>query len=520
MNLSKNTCALEVPTEMTERTPIRRALLSVFYKDGVVELARALAEQGAEILSTGGTMAALEEAGITVVEVADYTGFPEMMNGRVKTLHPKIHGGLLGRRGDPNHVAAMEEHEIGPIDLVCVNLYPFEETVASGADAGAIIEKIDIGGPSMLRSAAKNHESVAVVCDPNDYARVAKEIENGGTTLELRAELAGKVFAKTGEYDQAIGNWFDRERGASLRYGENPHQQAAFHRDSSPRGLGAANVLPGGKELSYNNWLDLDGATGAVGDLPRPAAVVVKHSNPCGAALGGSGLEALNKAWDGDPVSAFGSVIALNVPFSEECAALLAEPGHFVEVIAAPSIDPAAAAALRDGPKWGGNVRLVEIPDLGEPREQLESRRLWGGNLVQDTDTLTAFVGDLSVVGSEGLDPGKESDCRLAQTLVKHLKSNAICLVRDGMLVGAGAGQMSRVDSCRIAIEKAGERAAGSVAGSDAFFPFPDGPEVLAEAGVAVIVQPGGSVKDDEVTAACDAQNVAMVHTGVRHFRH
>jgi len=505
---------------MKTRIQVRRALLSVFYKEGVVDLARALIDQGAEILSTGGTKSALEEAGIEVVEVADYTGFPEMMDGRVKTLHPMIHGGLLGRRGDASHIAAMEEHGIGPIDLVCVNLYPFEETVASGADAEAIIEKIDIGGPSMLRSAAKNHESVAVVCDPEDYARVSEEIRAGGTTLELRKELAGKVFARTGEYDQAIGQWFGRESGATLRYGENPHQEAAFHPDAAPRGLGSARVLPGGKALSYNNWLDLDGAAGAVNDLPQPAAVVVKHSNPCGAALRPTAAEALERAWEGDSVSAFGSVIALNVPFDEACAALLTEPGHFVEVIAAPTIEPAAATLLREGPKWGANVRLVEIPDLGQARNQVEARRLWGGTLVQGSDNPTAFEADLDVAGTQALDPAREADCRLAQTLAKHLKSNAISLVKDGMLVGAGAGQMSRVDSCRIAVEKAGERVQGAVAGSDAFFPFPDGPELLADAGVAAIVQPGGSVKDDEVTAACDAREVTMVHTGVRHFRH
>jgi phosphoribosylaminoimidazolecarboxamide formyltransferase/IMP cyclohydrolase len=505
---------------MTDRVPVRRALLSVFYKDGVVELARALAEAGAELLSTGGTMRALVEAGLPVTEVADYTGFPEMMDGRVKTLHPKIHGGLLARRDDPSHVGAMEQHGIGPIDLVCVNLYPFEETVAAGGSREEVIEKIDIGGPSMLRSAAKNHDGVAVVCDPADYEVVADEIRAGGTTLPLRRALARKVFERTAEYDAAIGRWFADQAGAGLRYCENPHQGAGFYPDPARDGLGGARVLPGGKELSYNNWLDLDGAVGAVNDLPAPAAVVVKHTNPCGAALADSASAALERAWDGDPLSAFGSVIALNAPVDLACAEFLAGPGHFVEVLAAPSIDADAVELLRTKPKWGKNVRLVEVPDLGTPRAQLEARRVWGGTLVQGSDDTSAFTEELKTAGSVAVPAGRESDLRLAQTIVKHLKSNAVCLVKDGMLVGAGAGQMSRVDSCRIAVEKAGERARGAVAGSDAFFPFPDGPEALAAAGVVAIAQPGGSVKDGEVTAACDARGVAMVHTGVRHFRH
>jgi phosphoribosylaminoimidazolecarboxamide formyltransferase/IMP cyclohydrolase len=506
---------------MTEtRTPVRRALLSVFYKDGVVELAQALHSQGAELLSTGGTMRAIKKAGLPVTEVGDYTGFPEMMDGRVKTLHPKIHGGLLARRDDEGHLASMEEHGIGAIDLICVNLYPFEETVAGGGTADEIIEKIDIGGPSMLRSAAKNHESVAVLCDPKDYAAVAKEISQGGTTLETRRALAAKVFARTGEYDQAIGRWFASRAGAGLRYGENPHQTAGFYPDAMAFGLGAAEVLSGGKEMSYNNWLDTDGAVGAVNDLPAPAAVVVKHSNPCGAAVGTSALDALTRGWDGDPLSAFGSVIAMNVAFNSKCADYLAGPGHFVEVIAAPEFEEAAVETLRTGPKWGKNVRLVKVGDIGKPRQQVEARRVWGGTLVQISDQFSGFDADLKVAGQVEIPEGVEGDLRLAQTLAKHLKSNAVCLVKDRMLIGAGAGQMSRVDSANIAIEKAGERAQGSSAGSDAFFPFPDGPELLADAGVIAICQPGGSIKDDEVTAACDAKGVCMVHTGIRHFRH
>lgn len=518
----------------TNRIPVRRALLSVFYKDGVVELARALAESGAQLLSTGGTMKAIQEAGLPVTEVADYTGFPEMMDGRVKTLHPKIHGGLLARRDDENHLAAMDKHEIGPIDLVCVNLYPFEETVASGASYDEIIEKIDIGGPSMLRSAAKNHDSVAVVCDPSDYARVAAEIGEGGTTMALRKELARKVFQRTGDYDRAIGQWFMREEGRGLRYGENPHQSAAFFPDMDGQGLGGAHVLDGGKELSYNNWLDMDGAVTAANDLPAPAAVVVKHSNPCGAALGKDVCDALIKGWDGDPLSAFGSVIAVNGCFDVASAEYLTSPGHFVEVIAAPQFEDAAVEILRTKAKWGKNVRLVVVPALvgcnydgGESgnadigvRDQQEERRVWGGTLVQGSDTLHAFDAELTVHGNTAIPDGKEDDLRLAQVIVKHLKSNAVCLVRDNMLIGAGAGQMSRVDSAKIAVEKAGDRVQGSVAGSDAFFPFPDGPEALGKAGVVAIAQPGGSVKDGEVTEKCDELGVCMVHTGTRHFRH
>lgn len=504
----------------SDRIPVRRALLSVFYKDGIVELGKALAAQGAELLSTGGTRKALMEAGLEVIEVADYTGFPEMMDGRVKTLHPMIHGGLLARREDAGHVASMEEHGIGPIDMVVVNLYPFEETVAGGGTVEEIIEKIDIGGPSMLRSAAKNHESVAVMCDSADYMQVAAELSEGGTTMATRRKLAAKVFARTGEYDTAIGRWFAEQENGALRYGENPHQTAGFFPDASRFGLGAAEVLPGGKELSYNNWLDLDGAVAAVNDLPRNSAVVVKHTNPCGAALGSNMAEAMERAWEGDPLSAFGSVIAVHGTFDEKSAEFLAGPGHFVEVLAANDFEEEAVNLLRTGPKWGKNLRIVKVSDIGTPRDQQEARRVWGGTLVQGSDQLSGFTAGLKVAGSVAMPEGKEDDLRLAQTLAKHLKSNSICLVNDGMLVGAGAGQMSRVDSAEIAVKKAGDRAQGAVVGSDAFFPFPDGPEALAEAGVSAIVQPGGSMRDDEVTAACDAKGVCMVHTGTRHFRH
>jgi phosphoribosylaminoimidazolecarboxamide formyltransferase/IMP cyclohydrolase len=523
MTSSKNTCAPAARSEAMDRVQVKRALISVFDKRGAVELARTLAAAGAEILSTGGTLKALREAGVAAREVADWTGFPEMLDGRVKTLHPKIHGGLLGRRDLPAHRAAMAEHGLGEIDLVAVNLYPFRATVASGAERAQIVEMVDIGGPSMLRSAAKNHSHVTVLCDPDDYAAVAAELRDGGTTLATRRRLAAKAFACTAAYDLAIAQWMTRdEGGGALRYGENPHQAAAVVADVPAAGLGRARALAGGKELSYNNWLDLDGAAGCVHELPVPAAVVVKHTNPCGAATAGSAAEALARAWDGDPLSAFGSVIALNAPFDRACAEFLASGGKFVEVIAAPLFAEDAVTLLRNGPKWGKNVRMLEVPDLGgdAARDQDEARRIWGATLLQTSDASSGYGEELKPAGAVALPAGREADLRLAQTLAKHLKSNSVCLVNDGMLVGAGAGQMSRVDSCRIAIEKAGARARGAVAGSDAFFPFPDGPEALAAAGVVAIVQPGGSVKDAEVTAACDARGVCMLHTGVRHFRH
>lgn len=521
-----------------QRTPVRRALLSVFYKDGIVDLARALVEHGAQILSTGGTMKAIREAGLPVTEVADFTGFPEMLDGRVKTLHPRIHGGLLGRRDRKSHLGAMQEHGIEPIDLVCVNLYPFEETVAqTQATREDIIEKIDIGGPSMIRSAAKNHDAVAVVCDPEDYALVMAELAEGGTTQTTREYLAERAYTTTAAYDAAISTWFRSQRDPNksawgerlvfagvkkfaLRYGENPHQTAAFYADPQPQGLGAAAILPGGKDISYNNLLDMDGAVTAVADLPVPAAVVVKHTNPCGAAVADNLAQALRKGWEGDPLSAFGSVIAVNAKFDLACAEFLSEGGKFVEVIAAPAFEVDAVECLRTKPRWGKNVRLVRIPDLIRLHRGHEVRRVAGGYLVQDSDVRHSFTDEVRPAGQTPLPSQSIGDLRLAQTLVKHLKSNAVCLVKGGMLIGAGAGQMSRVDSARIAVEKAGDRAAGAVAGSDAFFPFPDGVLTLADAGVVAVAQPGGSVKDEEVTAAADERGVAMVHTGTRHFRH
>ncbi|TAH37193.1 MAG: bifunctional phosphoribosylaminoimidazolecarboxamide formyltransferase/IMP cyclohydrolase [Planctomycetota bacterium] len=508
---------------MIERTAVRRALVSVYSKDGVVDLGRALAEHGAQILSTGGTMAALRAAGLPVTEVADYTGFPEMLDGRVKTLHPMIHGGLLARRDLPEHMDAIGRMGIGPIDLVCVNLYPFEETVAdSRATREDIIEKIDIGGPSMLRSAAKNHDSVAVLCDPADYAEVIAALHEGGTTLEQRRRLAAKAFARTSTYDGAIAHWFAQDSGMGhLRYGENPHQQAVFLPDAPASGLGGAEILPGGgKELSYNNYLDLDAALGCAADLPAPAAAVIKHTNPCGAATASTMAEALARAWDGDPVSAFGSVIAVHGRFDRAAAEFLSTGQKFVECLAAPDFEPEAVEILRTKPKWGKNLRLLRVPDLASRPRGFEARRIAGGTLLMTSDPSNGYTENLKVAGKQPIPPGREADLRLAITLAKHLKSNSIAIVSGGILVGAGAGQMSRVDSARIAVEKAGSRARGAVAAGDAFFPFPDGVEVLARAGVIAVAHPGGSVKDAEVTAAADAHGMCMIHTGVRHFRH
>lgn len=508
---------------MTDRTAVRRALLSVYDKQGIVALGRALVEHGAQLLSTGGTMAALRAAGLPVTEVADYTGFPELLDGRVKTLHPMIHGGLLARRDLPEHLQAIARLGIGPIDLVCVNLYPFEETVANpGSTREDVIEKIDIGGPAMLRSAAKNHDAVAVLCDPADYPEAIAALDAGGTTIEQRRRFAAKVYARTANYDQAIAAWFAAAAGqGKLRYGENPHQSAVFLPDSPARGLGGAQILSGGgKDLSYNNYLDLDAALAAAADLPAPAAVVVKHTNPCGAAVGSSVAEALERAWEGDPVSAFGSVIALHGRCDRAAAEFLCNGQKFVECLAAPEFEPEAVEILRTKPKWGKNLRLLRVPDLARRPRGYEARRIAGGTLLMTSDASNGYSENLQVMGNCAIPPGREPDLRLAITLAKHLKSNSIAIVNGGLLAGAGAGQMSRVDSARIAVEKAGARSRNAVAAGDAFFPFPDGLETLARAGVVAVAHPGGSVKDAEVIAAADRLGVALVHTGVRHFRH
>jgi phosphoribosylaminoimidazolecarboxamide formyltransferase / IMP cyclohydrolase len=526
---------------------MRRALLSVTDKTGIVEFARGLLEAGFALLSTGGTARVLADAGIPTQEVADYTGFPEMMDGRIKTLHPKVHGGLLARRDVPAHVAAMGQHGIDPIDVLCVNLYRFRETLQKpGIGRQDIVEQIDIGGPAMLRSAAKNHASVAVVVDPADYGGVLQALRAGGGKLPetLLRQLAAKAFAHTASYDAAIAQWFDAERRAQpdepyfaprmafageklqdLRYGENPHQKAAFYGfgDGGPS-LADAKQL-GGKELSYNNILDADAALALALEFDQTACVVVKHNNPCGAAVAGTLARAWELALASDPVSAFGGILATNRTFDEATAKAIVATGTFLEVIVAPHVEPAALTALQQA-KWGPNVRVLELgglPDLAA-RQRFVARQVSGGFLLQTADVPDAPPGD-AVASKRQPTAAESATLGFAWKVCKHVKSNAIVLARtadDGAshTVGVGAGQMSRVDSAKIAVDKAGAKTQGCVVASDAFFPFTDGLLVCAKAGATAAIQPGGSKRDEEVVAAADAHGMAMVMTGQRHFRH
>jgi phosphoribosylaminoimidazolecarboxamide formyltransferase / IMP cyclohydrolase len=533
---------------MPQQNPIiRRALISVSDKTGVTEFARELAERGVELVSTGGTSKALRDAGLTVRDVAELTGFPEMLDGRVKTLHPSVHGGLLGIRDNAEHRAAMEAHGIGGIDLLVINLYPFEETIARGADFAETVENIDIGGPAMIRAAAKNHDWVAVLVDPQDYAEVLAEMggNGGATTPDLRRRLAAKAYARTAAYDAAIAGWFAGELGEatprhfalggtlrqSLRYGENPHQTAAFYVSPAKGGLrpGVATARQlQGKELSYNNLNDTDAAYELAAEFdPKafPAVAIIKHANPCGVALGGSLVEAYRKALACDPVSAFGGIVALNGTLDAEAAAAIAE--IFTEVIIAPDATPEAQAILAKKK----NLRLLlagGLPDPAAPGMTLKT--VSGGFLVQSRDNGSPDAVELKVATSRAPSTQELADLTFAFRVCKHVKSNAIVFAKDGATVGIGAGQMSRVDSARIAAWKA-EAAAkaaglpepltkGSVAASDAFFPFADGLLTLADAGATAVIQPGGSMRDDEVIAAANERGLAMVLTGMRHFRH
>ena len=508
-----------------------RALLSVSDKTGVVDLATRLAALGWDLLSTGGTARALRDAGLAVRDVADVTGFPEMLDGRVKTLHPVVHGGLLARRDLPEHMAALEAHGIGTIDLVCVNLYPFRETVARPdvTDEHAI-ENIDIGGPSMLRSAAKNHAAVWVLVNPADYAAVLDVIEAGGDDQPLRRRLAERVYAHTSAYDAAIAQWFAGRRNdpfpetlplaftrqQSLRYGENPSQRAAFYVEGTGRGLGAL-VQKGGKELSFNNLLDLEGAllaTEPFGD--EACCAIIKHTTPCGLAIGSDALDAYKRALACDPVSAFGSVIAFTVPVDEAAADAISS--LFVECIVAPSFSDAAVEIL--GRKK--NLRVLEGRADWRTGD-MDYKRVRGGVLVQDRLVVPALETGWNVVTTRQPGPVESRDLRFAWRAVASVKSNAIVLARDGATIGIGAGQMSRVDASFLAVHKArlaGHQTAGAALGSDAFFPFRDGIDAAAAAGVTCIVQPGGSVRDDEVIAAANEHGIAMVFTGQRLFRH
>jgi phosphoribosylaminoimidazolecarboxamide formyltransferase/IMP cyclohydrolase len=560
---------------------ITRALLSVSDKSGLLDLARGLAGLGVEMISTGGTRKALADAGLAVRDVSEVTGFPEILDGRVKTLHPRVHAGILAVRENDLHQTTLTQHGIAPIDLVVCNLYPFEATVARpGASHEEIVENIDIGGPSMIRSAAKNYHDVAVVTSPEQYPAVLEELraQGGGLTLPTRERLAAAAFARTAAYDRAISDYFAAQlpltpqpplpqrgegeqdktppaassslpplpsvgeggRGGEgagllpavldlhfqqrsrLRYGENPHQQAAFYVEPGLHHacVAAAETLHG-KELSFNNILDLDSALNLVRDFDQPAAVVIKHNNPCGAAVAATLEEAFRKAYEGDPVSAYGGILGFNRDVDEATATQITEPGRFVECVIAPGFSDAAFRLLTTRPTWKKSVRLLRTGPLTAPRpDALDYRRVDGGLLVQQRELPGQAVGELRVVTKKQPAEAEMADLLFAWVVCKHVKSNAIVLARGGMLVGVGAGQMSRVDSVHLAVRKADERSRGSVLASDAFFPFRDNVDQAARAGVTAIIQPGGSMRDQDSIQACDEHGLAMVFTGMRHFRH
>ncbi|MCA9267740.1 MAG: bifunctional phosphoribosylaminoimidazolecarboxamide formyltransferase/IMP cyclohydrolase [Planctomycetales bacterium] len=518
--------------------PLTSALISVSDKTGLIDFAQGLAACGVTIYSTGGTRKHLENAGVAVRDISEYTGFPEMMDGRLKTLHPKVFGGILCRHDREDDMAGLAEHGIEKFELVVVNLYPFEATIAKeGVTPAQAIEQIDIGGPSLVRAAAKNHAFTAIATDSSQYAGILAQVQSvGGTDLAKRKQLAAAAFAVTADYDRAIADWFARQeeptsfppvlrqrldRKAVLRYGENPHQQAALYAERNFTGASLVNARQlNGKELSYNNLLDLDAALAIARSLPGAGAAVLKHNNPCGAASAESLAEATVKAMAGDPVSAFGSVIGFNRTVDAATAEVLAAPGNFVEAIVAPGFDEAAIEVLTTKPKWKANVRLMAVGQLDAPAALWQTRWIEGGLLVQNTDFADDPRGDWKVVTARQPTDAEMAELAFAWAVVRHVKSNAIVLCRDQALCGAGAGQMSRVDSVEIAISKAGERAAGCVLASDAFFPFPDSIHRAAAAGVKAVIEPGGSVKDDEVIAACDEHGLAMVFTGRRHFKH
>jgi phosphoribosylaminoimidazolecarboxamide formyltransferase / IMP cyclohydrolase len=519
------------------RQPIRRALISVSDKDGLLPLAIAMRAAGVELLSTGGTARALREAGLTVRDVSEVTGFPEIMDGRVKTLHPKVHGGLLGR--EAVDATVMAEHGIAPIDLLVVNLYPFAATVAKpGCSYDDAVENIDIGGPAMLRAAAKNHERVAVVVDPADYAELGEALGDGGTTAAMRRRFAAKAYAHTAAYDGQIAMWLSPRAEApaqpaawpqsfhasfalrsALRYGENPHQRGALFVESGDlTGTVAGARFLQGKELSYNNLADADAALGCVRQFDAPACVIVKHANPCGVAVAATIGEAYDRAYATDPTSAFGGIIAFNRPLDAITAKAILDR-QFVEVVIAPSIDEAALPVFAKK----ANVRVLACGELGAPRPGLHLQRIDGGLLVQDRDSDALTVADLRQVSRRAPSAQQLADLLFAWKVAMHVKSNAIVYARDARTVGIGAGQMSRVVSAKIAAlkaEEAGLPVPGAVLASDAFFPFRDGIDAAAAAGISAVIQPGGSMRDAEVIAAADEHGIAMVFTGMRHFRH
>ncbi len=526
---------------MTQQSP-RRALVSVSDKTGLDSFIKGLVQLGFEIISTGGTRKFLENAGVPVMDISSYTGFPEIMDGRVKTLHPKVHGAILGRPDLHEDAEAIRAHGIVPFELIVVNLYPFEQTIAKpGCSVADAIENIDIGGPSMVRSSAKNHAYVGIVTSPTQYERVLSSLQTGKLGPELRRELAAAAFEMTANYDRAIADYMKGlvaspgeqaalpatlnlrfKQRSGLRYGENPHQRAAFYVEPTYAGssLAAAEQL-NGKELSYNNLLDLDAALAIVRDFSQPAAAVLKHNNPCGCAIGANLAEAFRKAYDGDPVSAFGSIIGFNCELDLATAELLCEPGRFVEAIICPSYSAEAFEALTTRPKWKNNVRLLKLPGLNDAgASMLEYRRVSGGLLVQDRDDQPDPQADWKVVTKRAPTEAELIDLKFGWIVCKHVKSNAIVYAKDGMVTGVGAGQMSRLDSAEIAAKKSGERAVGGIVASDAFFPFRDGIDAAAKAGIKAVIQPGGSVKDQEVIDAANEHGMAMIFTGRRHFKH
>ncbi len=505
---------------------IQRVLISVSDKTGIQEFASFLQKRGVEILSTGGTAAKLREHGIPVIEVADYTGSPEIFGGRVKTLHPRIHGGILYLRGNEEHEEAAGENDILPIDLVVVNLYPFEKTVRSpDVTQEEAIENIDIGGPGMLRAAAKNYEHVTAVIDPSDYPLVQAEIENeGNTTMETRKHLAAKVFSKTAQYDGEVARYFSAdffavavEKVQDLRYGENPHQSATFYQMANPfaPSLATAEILQG-KELSYNNILDANAALSLILEFAdgKPAACIIKHLNPCGAASSKTLHKAFENAYSGDPMSAFGGIVALNGEVDGKLATRLSEV--FLEVILAPIFSAEARKILSKKQ----NLRLLEVGKLRRPLREKDVRSVLGGFLVQDLDVREIHASDLEQATKKKPTPKQIEELLFAWKICRHVKSNAILIAQDKTAIGIGAGQMSRVDSVEIALKKAGKRIKNAVAASDAYFPFPDGVEFLGKAGIKAIIQPGGSIRDSEVIAKCDELGIAMVFTKIRAFRH
>ncbi len=513
---------------MSERKPIRRALISVYDKTGVVEIGKMLDRAGVEILSTGSTAKTLQSAGVAVTEVSAYTGFPEIMGGRVKTLHPRIHSGILADQSNAEHMRAIEDLDILPFDLVVINLYPFQATIASGANFAECIEQIDIGGPSMLRGAAKNHNSVAVVCQPTQYEQITQAMTAGGFTAEERKKLALEVFRTTAEYDLSIANWLGENNGEPpqwfgriwkelnpLRYGENPHQRATVYAQSGvSSGLVASQQLHG-KEMSFNNYTDADAAWRTAHDHDEPCVAIIKHANPCGIALGSTIAQAHRKAHECDPVSAFGGVVAANREVDSEMAQTLSQ--IFTEVVIAPSFSQDALEILKAKP----SIRILEC--VTSRVSPLELRVISGGALLQESDLINAGGDDpknWKQVSGPSVSPEILEDLHFAWRSVRAVKSNAILLAKDGASIGIGMGQVNRVDSAHLAVSRGGERVQSSVAASDAFFPFADGVEILIKAGVSAIVQPGGSVRDEEVIAVAQKANIPMFFTGVRHFSH